>query len=111
MSPHALLWCFVSSLPPPSSPAATAAADAPAATPFAARPDAGVLGRAVLVAGLCAALGLLALRHGRIDEGPALLWLPAGIALGALLSWGRSMAGAVAAGLLAAHLLAGESPT
>ncbi|WP_232315253.1 putative bifunctional diguanylate cyclase/phosphodiesterase [Aquincola tertiaricarbonis] len=101
----------MSSLPPPSSPAATAAADAPAATPFAARPDAGVLGRAVLVAGLCAALGLLALRHGRIDEGPALLWLPAGIALGALLSWGRSMAGAVAAGLLAAHLLAGESPT
>lgn len=119
MSPHALLWCFVSTLPPHSPPAATATAEAPAAQPFSARigarltprPDLRALWQAAWVACLCAALGLLALRHGRIDGSPALLWLPAGIALGAMLRWGRPMAWPAAAGLVTAHLLAGEPPS
>ena len=65
--------------------------------------------RGLLLAAGCAVLAFVGLRGASIDDSAALVWLPAGFMLGALLRWGRGQAVAAAPGLLAGHLLAGQA--
>ncbi|MEF7615971.1 EAL domain-containing protein [Aquincola sp. MAHUQ-54] len=89
--------------PSPDSPDTTPAVTA---TPVK-RPRWQAAVQAAGVAVACAGLGFAALRLARIDDTSALLWWPAGLALGALLRWGRGLWPAAFIGLLAAHAAAG----
>ena len=53
--------------------------------------------------------GRAALTHPQVGPLVSLLWAPAGIALAALLRWGRPMAGAIALAAVAVNLHAGAS--
>jgi len=63
-----------------------------------------------VVAWAYALCGWLALRHPHEGELVSLLWAPAGIALAAVVRWGRWQAAAVAAAAVGVNLNAGASP-
>ncbi|WP_374518555.1 bifunctional diguanylate cyclase/phosphodiesterase [Undibacterium squillarum] len=73
-------------------------------------PPGSVAGRLLLVTGLYALSGFYSFSVPFQNAGISLIWLPVGIAFGALLRWGTAMLPAVIAGALIMNLYLGHSP-
>jgi len=65
-------------------------------------------GRNGLVGLACMVSGIVAVWLGEPPCGPLLVWLPLGVALGAILHWGQALWPGITLGCLAAYLVAGE---